>query len=86
SHSCSRHLRHLACHSPLSLLILIPYQDTSGLAPRSAARAALGFKGNKDVVPNTLQTATLQFLLANQPTLPLLYIDTVNRNTTSKKA
>lgn len=30
--------------------------------------------------------ATLQFLLANQPALPLLYIDTVNRNTTSKKA
>ncbi len=30
--------------------------------------------------------ATLQFLLANQPALPLLYIDTVNRNATSKKA
>ncbi|AFK68487.1 hypothetical protein YSA_03169 [Pseudomonas putida ND6] len=36
--------------------------------------------------PQRSVCATLQFLLANQPALPLLYIDTVNRNTTSKKA
>ncbi|TRO31286.1 hypothetical protein EQ845_23635 [Pseudomonas putida] len=36
--------------------------------------------------PQRSVCATLQFLLANQPALPLLYIDTVNRKATSKKA
>ncbi|QKL05955.1 hypothetical protein GEV41_05685 [Pseudomonas putida] len=40
SHTCSRHLRHSACHSPLSLQILIPHQDTSGLASRKGRNAA----------------------------------------------
>ncbi|QKL07262.1 hypothetical protein GEV41_12800 [Pseudomonas putida] len=40
SHTCSRHLRHSACHSPLSLQILIPHQDTSGLVSRKGCAAA----------------------------------------------
>jgi len=48
SHSCSRHLRHSACHSPLSLQILIPSQDTSGLASRNEGEALTGVTPGND--------------------------------------
>ncbi|NTY91611.1 hypothetical protein FCH83_03760 [Pseudomonas putida] len=59
-------------------------QGTLGMA-----RSQVAWAGPSRVNPLPqvlLPLATLQFLLANQPILPLLYIDTVNRNTTSKKA